>query len=109
VEISQVILNLVTNAIDAISNLPTRWIKVEVQEDQDFVTISIQDSGIISQEIKERLFKDSFTTKPIGKGTGIGLTVSKRIVEAHKGKIKLDDSTPNTNFVIQIPTAKEQS
>lgn len=106
VEISQVLLNLINNSIDAISELEEKWLRIEIAGGENFVHITITDSGQINAEIKERILKDSFTTKPIGKGTGIGLTVSKRIIEAHKGSLAFMKDAPTTTFTISLPRAE---
>lgn len=103
VEISQVILNLINNAIDAVMNLENKWLHINIKETDDKVILKIQDSGTISDEIKERILKDSFTTKPIGKGTGIGLIVSKRIIAAHNGTLEFIKDSPTTTFIITLP------
>jgi C4-dicarboxylate-specific signal transduction histidine kinase len=107
VEIAQVLLNLLNNSFHAIDGLPEKWIQVSVQEDQEFVEISVTDSGSgISPQMREKIFQPFFTTKEIGQGTGLGLSISKGIIENHRGTLRLDESSPNTRFVIRIP--KEQ-
>lgn len=103
-EISQVILNLLNNSYDAVLNLPEKWVELRVENKKDQLVISITDSGRgISKEVQSKIFQPFFTTKEVGKGTGLGLSISKGIVEAHFGKFYLDETSPNTKFVIQFP------
>jgi len=108
VQMSQVILNLVSNAYDAVSGLQEKWIQVSVQDLNDKVQIEITDSGKgISKEIQEKIFQPFFTTKEIGKGTGLGLSVSMGIIQKHKGQLFIDPNCPNTRFVILLPKKRE--
>lgn len=103
VQISQVLVNLVNNANQAISALDNSWIRVELADLNGKIVLSITDSGNgISPEIEAKLFQPFFTTKEIGTGTGLGLSISKGIVEAHSGRIYLDRNCPNTRFVIEF-------
>lgn len=66
--------------------------------------ISITDTGPgIPQDILPRIFDPFFTTKPVGEGTGLGLSVSKSIVEQHKGEIKVITSEKGTTFTVELP------
>jgi signal transduction histidine kinase len=72
-------------------------------------TWSITDSGTgISPEVKERLFQPFFTTKGVGKGTGVGLTISKSIIEDHGGTLEIDSKCPNTKFDISLPAVNQK-
>lgn len=103
IQISQVLLNLLNNAYDAVEPRPEKWIQIGFTEQEDFVELSITDSGPgIPAEIQSKLFQPFFTTKEVGKGTGLGLSISKGILDAHKGKFSLGKSQ-NTQFLIQLP------
>ncbi len=103
-EISQVLLNLLNNSCDAISNQEQKWIKITVSTDQDDLIISIIDSGPrISKELQEKLFQPFFTTKKIGTGGGLALSVSLGIIKSHSGELKLDTDYKNTKFDIRLP------
>lgn len=109
-EISQVLLNLVGNALDAIETLPEKWVKLQVQEKEGLVEISVEDSGAgIPTEIRTKILDPFFTTKELGKGTGLGLSISKSIVEGHGGRLTLDESASHTRFVIRLPKAPNLS
>lgn len=103
-EISQVLLNLLNNAFDAVEGLPEKWIKVNVLESPSEIEISVEDSGAgIPAEVRGKLMQPFFTTKQIGKGTGLGLSISKGIVEAHGGTLEIDSACAQTRFVIRLP------
>lgn len=103
-QISQVLLNLLNNAFDAVENLENRWVKVELAKEKDKIFILVSDSGAgISTTDQAKLFDPFFTTKEVGKGTGLGLSISRGIVERHNGKLYLDTSKINTTFVVELP------
>lgn len=103
--LQQVIINLVKNARDAMPGGGQITISTTVEQPNDtgkWARISIADTGPgISAEVAERLFQPFFTTKPGGKGTGLGLAVSKRIVEEHGGRIWFEHS-PHGGAIFQI-------
>ena len=103
-QLSQVILNLLGNAYDAIVDTQDKWIKISVLETANDVEIRITDccKGI-PEDIQKKIFQPFFTTKEIGKGTGMGLSISIGIVQIHRGELMLDTKSPNTCFVIRLP------
>ncbi len=109
IQISQVLVNLVANACDAIQSFEDRWISLEIVEESKGVRILVTDSGKgIPKLIAEKIMEPFFTTKDIGKGTGLGLSISKSIVEAHSGLFFLDENHPNTRFVIRLPFNQDE-
>lgn len=103
-EISQVLLNLLNNSYDAVQSFAEKWVELRVERENDKLFISVTDSGQgISKAVQSKIFQPFFTTKEVGKGTGLGLSISKGIVEAHFGRFYLDETSPNTRFVIQFP------
>ena len=105
VQISQVLLNLINNSCDAIATLPEKWIRISVSAVDGSVLLTVTDSGKgISESVRAKIFQPFFTTKEIGKGTGLGLSISKGIIEAHRGSLGIDAASPNTRFVIKIPS-----
>jgi two-component system sensor histidine kinase DctS len=103
IQISQVILNLLNNAIDAVEGCFTKWISLDVKTTSDLVIITISDSGPgISSEIKERLMQPFATTKAAGKGIGLGLSISKGIIDRHNGTLIFDESTEHTTVRITL-------
>ena len=103
-EISQVLLNLFSNAADAVASLGEKWIELEASSLGDRIRIAVTDSGTgIPTEFQNRLFKASFTTKEVNLGSGLGLGICRRIVEGHQGTISLDAACPHTRFVLDLP------
>lgn len=105
VQITQVLQNLIHNAIDVLENSQKKWIKVEAHlKNEAEIEIFVSDSGPgIPQEIRHKIFDTLFTTKSNGKGTGLGLSISKRFIEQHGGYLKLDQGSINTKFIIGLP------
>lgn len=109
IQISQVLLNLLNNAFDAIKNLNNKWIKLDVTEDNYNIFFRISDCGPpIPEDVKEKIMQPFFTTKKIGEGTGLGLSVSRGIIEKHKGEFYLDKNIKETTFVIKLPKYLEK-
>lgn len=103
-EISQVLLNLLNNAFDAIKENSDRWVEIEVKAFDKYIQVFITDSGKgISQEIANRIFDPFFSTKETQYGTGLGLSISKGLVERHDGTIEIDNNWPHTRFIITLP------
>jgi signal transduction histidine kinase len=110
VQIEQVLLNLLSNSFDAIQKDPIRWIRLESKQKGQFVEISVTDSGRgLSSAVAEKIMQPFFTTKPIGKGTGIGLSISKGLVESNGGKFFYDRHHVNTRFVFTVPLSSALS
>ena len=106
VQISQVLVNLLSNSIDAVEKIPLKWIKIDVSREKGTVMISVTDSGPgIKPQYLEKLMQPFFSTKEPGKGIGLGLSISKGIVDAHGGSLQYDERSPNTRFVIRFPTS----
>jgi PAS domain S-box-containing protein len=103
-EISQIVLNLLNNAYDAVQLLPEKWVHIEVTPRDQEVEISVTDSGSgIPMELRDKILQPFFTTKDVGKGTGLGLSVSKGLAESHGGRLYLDTTSPHTRFVLALP------
>ena len=108
-EIAQVLLNLISNASDAIEKNEDKWIQVSAAKNKGTVTIKITDSGSgIPKEIAEKIMQPFFTTKEVGKGTGLGLSISQGIIQHHGGKFYINEQSPNTQFVIELPEAQSE-
>lgn len=107
-QISQVILNILANAYDAIERQSDPWIKILVEKFDSSFLIKIIDSGPgIPAEIVDKILHPFFTTKPVGKGTGLGLSISKGIIDDHNGQLWVDPHTENTTFIIHLPLESE--
>jgi PAS domain S-box-containing protein len=109
VQISQVVLNLLSNAFDAVKSVSDRWIKLDCQTIGDQLQMSVSDNGLgVSAENRDKIFQPFFTTKEPGEGTGLGLSVSKAIIDDHRGTIQLDDSVSFTRFVVTLPLSQKK-
>lgn len=109
-EICQILLNLITNACDAISAQENKWIKIQVQEEGDFLSIRCTDAGkITSKDVQKKLFDPFFTTKELNDGKGLGLSVAKGIADSHSGTLGLDPNHKNTSFVLRLPRLLKKS
>lgn len=108
-QISQSILSLLINSLDAIGPFGAEaWIRLEAMHDGAKVVISVTDSGLgISEQIVDKIMQPFFTTKEVGKGAGLGLSISQGIVEKNKGRLYLDRKSPNTRFVIELPSSSD--
>jgi len=103
IEIEQVIINLINNAIDAIKHLPERWISIDIFEKNTCVVFKITDSGSgIPEEVSDKLFDPFFTTKNVGDGTGLGLSIAKGILDEHNATIAVEQNSPHTCFTIEF-------
>jgi two-component system sensor kinase FixL len=90
IQIQQVLLNLIRNAIEAMHECDRKELLVTTAAaDGDMIEISVADTGQgLSETIGDRLFQPFVTTKP--SGMGVGLSISKRIIEAHGGKMRAE-------------------
>lgn len=106
VEFSQAVMNILNNSYDAINSKSNKWILLEQTEDNEFVYLSLSDSGGgIPAKIADRIFHPFYTTKEIGKGTGLGLSISKESLVKMGGDLYLDSDSSNTKFVIKVKKA----
>ncbi len=102
-KIEQVFLNIILNAIQAMDG-QERILTIETTMKNNKCQISFSDTGPgIPLEIMEKIFDPFFTTKPVGQGTGLGLSVSKSIVEQHNGKIYVRSTDKGTTFTVELP------
>lgn len=107
-QISQVFLNLLNNAYDAIEKSEMRWIEVSIFPSSNSVEIVFKDSGCgVPRELQEKIFDPFFTTKDPTRGTGIGLSVSRSIILSHSGTLELNSASVNTEFIIRLPILKQ--
>jgi signal transduction histidine kinase len=107
-ELNQVWTNIIDNAIDAMDGKGRMCIRTRRQD--DWVVVEIENEGPeIPPEIRERLFTPFFTTKPIGKGTGMGLSISYNIIQKHGGEIKVRSQPGSTCFEIWLPVERKDN
>jgi len=109
--IKRAVANLVDNAAEAMQDAILKEITISTAlvASRDAVELSIADTGQgVSRDLKERLFLPYFSTKQ--RGTGLGLAIVSRIVEDHRGSIRVEENKPvGSRFVIELPVAVEVS
>jgi signal transduction histidine kinase len=104
-ELNQVWTNLLDNAIDAVEPGVGR-VTVRAAVEDDAVVVEVRDNGSgIPPEIRDRIWEPFFTTKDVGRGTGLGLDIVRRIVEQHSGQTLVTSSPGDTRFTVRLPLA----
>ena len=103
-ELNQVWTNIIDNAIDAMNGSGELVVRTAAEHGR--VLVEIRDSGPgIPAEIRGRIFEPFFTTKPVGEGTGLGLDTVYRIVQHHRGELRVDSEPGRTSFQVRLPFA----
>jgi signal transduction histidine kinase len=99
-ELNQVWANLVDNALDVAKS----EVSISAEKQGRHVVVHVTDDGPgVPDEIKQRIFDPFFTTKPVGKGTGLGLDIARRLVRHHQGEITLESAPGRTQFTVTLP------
>jgi len=108
-QMTQVLVNIAVNAIQAMPN--GGRLTIQTKASDKFVSLIAEDTGVgIKEKIMKQIFLPFFTTKDVGKGTGLGLPVVHGIVASHGGSINVDSKVgQGTRFEIQLPIAEPQS
>jgi two-component system NtrC family sensor kinase len=109
-QLGQVLMNLIVNALHALQGVDgPRELRIEGAATADGVQLTVADTGPgIPDAIKSRIYDPFFTTKPVGAGTGIGLSLCQSIVRQHSGSIHVQDSSGGgATFVLTLPLARE--
>lgn len=107
-QVLQTVLNLISNAIDAAKNTSNKWILVKLMDYSmdysDHYSIKVVDSGMgVSEAVKNKMMEPFFTTKKLGKGTGIGLSLARRFAQMNSGAIHYREECSNTTFELTLP------
>lgn len=107
-QLTQTVLNILNNSIDAVQNLDEnkRWIEIQaIKNDVDHkIQLLVRDGGPgIHENLRGKVMNPFFTTKQIGQGMGLGLSVAKGIIESHKGNIYFNFESPSTELIIELP------
>ena len=109
-ELSQALLALLNNAIEATREGTGKWIELSLQIQDDSVTISVENNGpTIRKDLQDKIMQPFFTTKKVGEGMGLGLSMAKTMVSHHRGTLDLDIASPHTRFVIKMPRSFSNS
>src|SRR6266702_2091954 len=110
IQLEQVFINLLTNARDAMANIPHKVITVTCTVQNDVVHITFGDTGPgIPVGLEQRIFDPFFTTKEVGAGTGLGLSITYGIIKEHQGAIVVENcSDEGALFLIQLPLEHDE-
>ena len=101
-DLRRCLVNLIDNAIDAVDGHGT--ITIRTARAGDAISVSVIDDGPgVPAELQSRLFEPFFTTKDVGGGTGLGLDIVRRIVENHRGQVRLESAPGRTRFEVRLP------
>jgi signal transduction histidine kinase len=105
-QISQIVLNLLNNALDAIEHLPStdKWIEMHAKAvGQNYIVQVVNGGPPITDELCEKIFTPFFTTKPVGQGQGLGLAISRTIALRHQGELAVAVLNGHTCFTLKLP------
>lgn len=108
-QIEQVVVNLIGNAIQVLNGRPKpRVLTIRTEETGNYIRIIVADNGPgIPREILGQIFDPFFTTKPLGKGTGLGLTISNTIIQEHRGRIQVENQPAGgAKFTVELPVVQ---
>jgi signal transduction histidine kinase len=106
--LGQVVANLVINAIHAVRGSGAGGVvSIATFADDRRAVLEVSDSGPgVPRELRERIFEPFFTTKPSGQGTGLGLAMTRQLVERHGGRLTLAPSERGARFQVELPLAR---
>lgn len=104
IELVQVVINIINNAVDALEGEKQPEVHIEVEDHGKHTMMKIKDSGgSLPENMYEKIFEQNVTTKKVGKGTGLGLYLSKKIILSHNGTLKAYVENGWTVFEILMP------
>jgi two-component system C4-dicarboxylate transport sensor histidine kinase DctB len=107
IRLEQVLINLLTNALDAMHGVQVRQLRISCEHEQNGWTLRVADSGGgIAGEHLEQVFEPFFTTKPVGQGLGLGLAVSYGIVRDLGGTLEVHNDAHGAVFELHLPAAE---
>jgi len=105
--LSQVVLNLLDNAYDAVGGRGRIDVTAEVKE--PYVVVKVTDTGPgIPEPVREHIFEPFFTTKGVGKGTGLGLHISRDLVAKFGGTLRFETGAAGTTFIVELLKARDE-
>jgi C4-dicarboxylate-specific signal transduction histidine kinase len=107
IQLEQVVMNLLTNARDAVSMSPERRVVVRTMVDEVRLRIAVIDTGPgVPAELEQKVFDPFFTTKDVGEGTGLGLSIVYGIIKEHGGNIFIEPGDSGGKFIIELPAMR---
>lgn len=110
IQLTQVFVNLLNNAHDAVHGRPEAWVEVAIEKYEDLVVLTVTDSGPgIPRAVAERIMEPFYTTKEVGRGTGLGLSIARGIIEEHGGRLEYNPDHSHTQFAIFLPLRQRGS
>ena len=104
-QLNQVFMNILDNAVGAIEKQGDIWIRINPDKTNKNLVIEIEDNGVgMDSETARKVFDPFFTTKPVGQGTGLGMSITHKIIKNHQGSINVESSKgTGTKFIITLP------
>jgi C4-dicarboxylate-specific signal transduction histidine kinase len=106
-ELTQAMFSIIKNADEAVmkSDPKDRWIRISFTSTAEKIVIKIINGGrIIDPKVRQKIFQPFFTTKEVGEGTGLSLSIAKGIFREHGGDITLQESAEYTCFLLELPS-----
>ena len=103
--LNQVFMNILDNAVSAITEHGDIWIRMKKDDIGKNVIIEIEDNGVgMDADTAEKVFNPFFTTKPVGQGTGLGMSITYKIIKNHQGDIRVESKKgAGTKFIVTLP------
>jgi len=107
-ELNQVWANLIANAIEAVADGGS--VEVSARRQGDAIVVRVLDDGPgVAADLRERIFEPFFTTKPAGDGVGLGLAITRRLIDQHGGELDVDSVPGRTEFRVTLPLGEHAS
>ncbi|MBT4792857.1 MAG: PAS domain-containing sensor histidine kinase [Halobacteriovoraceae bacterium] len=103
-QIAQAIISVMNNSFDAIAKVENPWIEISCVTNEKEITIAVTDSGTgITPMVLDEMFEPFYSTKRLGKGSGLGLSIAKSTLHKHGGSLEYDRASRNTSFKFTLP------
>lgn len=107
IQVAEVLMNLLINAMDSVEDAEGPWIKIDVNETDEAFVFRIKDSGTgVPEDLRDKVFEPFFTTKEVGKGTGLGLPIARTIMRSIGGDVVYDPGCGVSCFEVYLPKQK---
>ncbi len=110
-QLNQVFMNILDNAVGAIKEHGDIWIRMKKDDENKKVVIEIEDNGVgMNAETMDKVFNPFFTTKPVGQGTGLGMSITYKIIKNHQGDIRCESKEGvGSKFIVTLPIQLDRS